>query len=129
MDDRIEVTEENFGELLIQGLEEAIAYERGELKGARVHRRTITARHARVPKPPRYTAERILRIRERMKVSQPVFADLLNVGAPTVRAWEQGKREPAGSSCRLLEMAEKCPETLIVELGLVPRRSKATAGV
>ena len=33
--------DQNFGEILIQGLKEAIAYERGELKDVRVHRREI----------------------------------------------------------------------------------------
>jgi hypothetical protein len=37
---RIEVTSENFGELLIQGLEEAVAFARGEVSSARVVRRT-----------------------------------------------------------------------------------------
>jgi putative transcriptional regulator len=112
MDDRIEVNEENFGELLIQGLEEAVAIEAGELSPARVRRRKVTARQANVAPPPKYTAARIARVRNKLGASQPVFAGMLNVSPSTVRAWERGAREPDGPTLRLLEVAEKHPEVL-----------------
>ncbi len=116
MDDRIEVTEENFGDLLIEGLKEAVAYERGTLKGAQVRRVPLTARTVTARKPPVYTADRIRKIRERMNASQRVFAGVLNVGLPTVRAWEQGARKPDGPSRRLLQVAEHQPDVLLGEL-------------
>ena len=42
-------------------------------------------------------------IRQRLNVSQPVFAALLNVPLATARSWEQGKRKPSGAALRLLE--------------------------
>jgi hypothetical protein len=48
----INVTSENVGDLLIQGLEEAIAVEEGRAKPVRVSRRKITARKADVAPPP-----------------------------------------------------------------------------
>jgi putative transcriptional regulator len=112
MDDRIEVTDGNFGELLIQGLEEAVEIEAGERRPARVRRRKVTARHTSVAPPPKYTAARIARVRNKLGASQPVFAGMLNVSASTVRAWERGAREPDGPSLRLLEVAENHPEVL-----------------
>ena len=47
------------GRLIERGLEEAIAYERGDLTDARVSRHRITAREARVVPPPKYTPERV----------------------------------------------------------------------
>jgi DNA-binding transcriptional regulator YiaG len=113
MEDRINVTEENFGELLIQSLEEAVAMEEGDLRPIRVRRRKVTARQVRATPPPRYTAARIARVRNKLGASQPVFAGMLNVSASTVRAWERGAREPEGPTLRLLEVAEKHPEVLI----------------
>lgn len=48
----IDVTSENFSDLLIQGLEEAVAVEEGRAKPVRVSRRKITARKADVAPPP-----------------------------------------------------------------------------
>ena len=48
----INVTSENFGDLLIQGLEEAVAIEEGREKPVRVSRRKITARKADIAPPP-----------------------------------------------------------------------------
>ncbi len=47
-----------------------------------------------------------------LRLSQPVFAKLLNVSPETVKAWEQGKRVPEGAAVRLLEVAEDHPEVL-----------------
>lgn len=44
----------NFSEMLIGALEEAVAYEKGELKGVRTDRVELTARKAAVTPPPRY---------------------------------------------------------------------------
>ena len=55
-----------------------------------------------------------------MALSQPIFAAALNVSPETVRAWEQGKREPDGPTLRLLEVAEQHPEVLLKRVR--PRR-------
>lgn len=101
-----------FGDDLIGALGEALAYERGEPTGARADRAEYTARHAAVEPPPAYDAERIKSLRKSLRVSQPVFAGMLNVSGSTVRAWEQGQRQPDGPSLRLLEVAERHPDAL-----------------
>ncbi len=102
-----------FGDALIGALEEAVAYERGELADARVDRVEITARHVHLPPPPAYTPEQIRHIRHELSMSQQVFADLLNASASAVRAWEQGTRVPDGPTRRLLQVAELHPDGLI----------------
>lgn len=106
-------TNDDFGELLIGALEEAVAYKKGELSGLRVDRHEFTARGTMVNQPPSYDAAAIRRIRSRLKVSQPVFAGMLNVSSSTVQAWEQGVRAPDGASLRLLEIAENNPDALL----------------
>lgn len=46
----------------------------------------------------------IKRLREKVKLSQPVFALLLHTTASTVRKWEQGETRPAGPALKLLNL-------------------------
>jgi putative transcriptional regulator len=59
--------------------------------------------------PPKrsFTAEDIRRIRASSRMSQPVFAALLNVGRTTVAQWEQGLKKPGGSAVRLLDLIDR----------------------
>lgn len=100
-----------FGRELIESATEAVQIERGEREAARITR--YTAAEAEVEPPPKYVSERIREIREQMGLSQPLFAAALNVSTETVRAWEQGKREPDGATLRLLEVAEEHPDILL----------------
>lgn len=54
----------------------------------------------------------VKRIREQYQLSQTEFAQLLGVGARTLRNWEQGRREPRGTARVLLRVAEKYPEVV-----------------
>ena len=51
--------------------------------------------------------ERIKRIRERQRVSQPVFARYLNTSESTVEKWESGAKRPSGMALKLLDIVEK----------------------
>jgi putative transcriptional regulator len=57
-------------------------------------------------------AKDIQEIREKIKLSQNVFAKVLNVSSSSVRQWEQGKRTPTGSTKVLLELLKKNPNIL-----------------
>jgi putative transcriptional regulator len=62
----------------------------------------------------RISAAEITRLRERLKLSQPVFAKLLNTASSTVRKWEQGDTRPAGPALKLLKViADKGLEALL----------------
>lgn len=53
-------------------------------------------------------AQEIKRIRLREKVSQVIFAKILNTSPSTIRQWEQGNKHPRGTSLKLLNLvAEK----------------------
>ncbi len=107
-----------FGQRLIESAREAVEIERGEKEPARITR--YTAAEVEVEAPPQYVPGRIKEIRNQMALSQPVFAAALNVSPETVRAWEQGKREPDGPTLRLIEVAEQHPEVLLKSVR--PRR-------
>jgi DNA-binding transcriptional regulator YiaG len=104
---------------LLRGMRQAVAVARGEAKPTRVYTvGRLKASEQSIAKPPAYTKDRIVAIRKSMGVSQPIFADVLNVSTPTVRGWEQGVREPDGPSLRLLEFAERQPAVLLEMAGI-----------
>jgi len=79
-------------------------------------RRKITMRTTKVAFPARLERmrpEEVRKIRQEMKVSQAVFARLLNVPVVTEASWEVGRRKPSGAALRLLQIAKKEPEVLL----------------
>ena len=60
-----------------------------------------------LPTVKRYTPAQIKRIRARNKASQAVFAAYLNTSPSTVQKWEQGQKNPSGSSLKLLNLVEQ----------------------
>ena len=57
--------------------------------------------------PPAIAPDEIKRLRERNKVSQPVFARYLNTSESTVEKWETGAKKPSGMALKLLAIVEK----------------------
>lgn len=55
------------------------------------------------PMPP----DRIRALRERERLSQPVFARYMNVSKNLVSDWERGVKKPGGAALRLLTVVEK----------------------
>ena len=51
--------------------------------------------------------EGIKRIREVCRVSQAVFARLLNTSLSTVQKWEIGQKKPTGTALKLLHLVQK----------------------
>ncbi len=49
----------------------------------------------------------IRKLRERLHVSQPVFARYLNTSESTVEKWESGAKKPSGTALKLLSIVEK----------------------
>jgi len=56
--------------------------------------------------------ENVKLIRERVGLSQSVFAGLLGISKRTLQDWEQGRRQPAGPAKALLRIVYKHPEVL-----------------
>jgi putative transcriptional regulator len=106
----------NIGALLIQGTREALAHKRGERTDARVTRAKVTVRKVDVVPPPEYRDIDIRLVRERLGLSQAVFARLLGASASTVRAWERGARQPSDMARRLIELAERDPGVFAEDL-------------
>ena len=51
--------------------------------------------------------DQIRRIRDTSRVSQAVFARLLNTSLSTVQKWEIGQKKPTGTALKLLHLVQK----------------------
>lgn len=54
-----------------------------------------------------WSAARIRALRSRHRLSQVVFASVLNTSASTVRQWEIGAKRPSGPSLKLLDLIDR----------------------
>lgn len=107
----VKSSQRSIGAEIITGLKQAVAYEKGEVKGLRTVQ--LTTREATADPAPLYTPDEIKALREKSLVSQALFAKALNLNAETVKAWEQGKRTPSGPALRLLEVVDHHPEWIL----------------
>jgi len=85
---------------IIRGLNEAIQYEKGELKA-------VKSRHIYIAALPQYHGAKIREIRLKKKLTQKSLAAVLGVSIKTVEAWESGKNVPEGPAQRLLDLIDK----------------------
>jgi putative transcriptional regulator len=76
--------------------------------------RPLVTRTVVLPDPPEpMTAKQITRLRrQKLGMSQSVFAGVLNTATQTVQAWEQGRNRPSGAALRLLRLVERRPEVV-----------------
>ena len=86
---------------IIQGLEEAVAYNEGRGKA-----RTNTISISTVPD---FEAKEIKSIRTELGMTQVLFAGLMGVSPKTVEAWEAGRNMPDGPARRILSMLKTDP--------------------
>lgn len=87
---------------LMVGLNEALAFARGDATGAKVH-------HVAVPEVD------VAAIRASTGLSQGAFARSIGVAKGTLLNWEQGRRRPTGPAQVLLAMIARRP-SLVGEL-------------
>ena len=59
-----------------------------------------------IPEAKMFSPKHIKQIRDKVRVSQGVFAALLNVNPSTVQKWEQGKVKPQNAALRLLNIID-----------------------
>lgn len=97
------MNDEDFQDLLT-AVQQAVEHR----KGLRSDLRT-----AILPRPPEpMEPGEIRRLRDRIGLSQRVFAMALNVSTNTVQAWEAGARVPDGGNLKLLRVGEAHPASV-----------------
>jgi putative transcriptional regulator len=93
-----------FGDALLEGLREAVAWKRGELALETVNVDTMPA-------------ERVRAIRRKVAKSASDFERRFGIPAATLSNWEQGRRTPDPAARVLLRVIEKDPEAVLRVLG------------
>lgn len=59
-----------------------------------------------VTKTHELSPRKIKKIRQCAKVSQAVFAKIINVSLAAIKQWERGERKPSGAALKLLNLIE-----------------------
>jgi putative transcriptional regulator len=81
---------------------------RGLQRAGVIDKRTMREFDALCMPPVRnLSAAQIRAIRARSKMSQAVFAAVLNTSVSTVQKWEIGEKRPSGPSLKLLDVIER----------------------
>ena len=88
------------GESLLRGAEEALAYAKGDKKGAKTYQ-------VKIPKKINVGA-----IRGKLHMSQSMFAACFGFSIRTIEKWEQGVRQPAGAARAYLVVIDRNPEAV-----------------
>jgi putative transcriptional regulator len=83
---------------IAEGLNEALAFARGELKGAKLH------------VPPEID---VRAIRSKLHLSQEDFASLFGFTINQIREWEQGRCRPLGGVRAYLMIIDRNPKAVI----------------
>lgn len=94
----------DFFDGLVGALEEGVdALRKGKL---------LTIQEVNLPPPPKPMSARQIGSlrRNKLRVSQRVFARLTNTAPQTIHAWEQGRAKPSGSALRVLHIFKDKPE-------------------
>jgi putative transcriptional regulator len=85
-------------------IDEARETMRGLHDAGAIDKQTLRDFEAQALLPPSCTADTIRSLRERLHISQGVFAAYLNASVSTVQKWENGEKEPSGAALRLLSV-------------------------
>ncbi len=86
------------GESIIEGLEDAIAYAKGDESRGRRHR---------------FSTVDVKAVREKLGMSQDQFSEVFGISAGTLRGWEQGRRLPEGPARVLLQVIDREPAAVM----------------
>jgi len=82
------------------------------LDGARQGKMTLKTTEVAIKPPPEMTPEKVRAVREKLQVSQPVFAHRLRTKPQTIKNWEQGTARPNAQAAILLSLIERDPTLL-----------------
>lgn len=72
---------------------------------------TLKTTVVEIPDPIVITPEEVKAIRQKLNLSQAVFARKLHTSVRTYQGWEQGRTKPNLQAVLLLKMVEKSPKT------------------
>lgn len=88
---------------MMQGVEEMTAHREGKI--------TLRQYVADEKPVPVVTAQEIVALRKKLRMSQAVFAKRIRTSPDTLRNWEQGKSNPNTQAALLIKLVKQFPDT------------------
>jgi putative transcriptional regulator len=82
------------------------------MSSARTGKKTLRTHQVELHPVPDVTASEVLALRERLRLSRPVFARYLRTNPRTLENWEQGRAKPNAQAVLLIRLVEKFPDTV-----------------
>ena len=82
------------------------------LKDERERKITLKQHTIETTSAPNVTSEELVSLREKLNLSQAVFAGFLRINKRTLENWEQGRAKPNAQAAILIKMVEKFPGTI-----------------
>lgn len=82
------------------------------LEDARLRKVTLKTSDVEIKAPPVMDAARVRAVREKLRVSQPVFARKLRTNPQTIKNWEQGTAKPNAQAAILLSLIDRNPKLI-----------------
>ena len=78
----------------------------------RAGKRTLRTHAVETLPAPDVSAGELLALRERLRLSRPVFARYLRTNPRTLENWEQGRAKPNAQAALLIRLVERYPDTV-----------------
>jgi putative transcriptional regulator len=82
------------------------------LKSERVGKLTLRTFKVESKPAPVLLPQDVLRVREQLRLSRPVFAHYLRINPRTLENWEQGRAKPNAQASLLIRMVAQFPDTV-----------------
>ena len=82
------------------------------LEAERTGKITLRKHVVKAGNVPEITSEELVRLREKLKLSQAVFAGYLRINRRTLENWEQGRAKPNAQAALLIRLVNKYPDTI-----------------
>lgn len=61
---------------------------------------------------PEVSSNELVKLRQKLKLSQAVFASYLRINKRTLENWEQGRAKPNAQAALLIKLVKKYPDTI-----------------
>jgi putative transcriptional regulator len=79
---------------------------------ARKGKMTLRTHEVEFKKAPKLSPRELVKIREDLRISRPVFAAYLRTNVRTLENWEQGRAKPNAQAALLINLVKEYPDTV-----------------
>lgn len=73
---------------------------------------TLRTHPVEYKEPPVLSPKELVKIREHLRISRPVFAAYLRTNVRTLENWEQGRAKPNAQAALLINLVKEYPDTV-----------------